>query len=52
VESKVLCKSTYLQNKKILIDIENKLLVAKEWDGEKGLGVWDYQTIIYKMDKQ
>ena len=43
-------KSTYLQNKNRLTDMENKLTVPK---GERG-AVWGWQTYttIYKIDKQ
>ena len=49
-------KGTYLRNRNRLMDIENRLVVAKgegEW-GRDGLGVWDQQmqTIIHRMDKQ
>ena len=43
-------KSTYLQNKNRLTDMESKLTVPK---GERG-AVWGWQTYttIYKIDKQ
>ena len=42
MKSEILLKSTYLQNKNRLTDIQNTLVVAKEGGiGEEGLGVWD-----------
>jgi len=40
VESKIQYKSTYLQNKSRLTDIENRLVIAKREERE-GMGVWD-----------
>ena len=56
VESKIWHEGAYLQNRNRLIDIENRLVVAKGetgW-GNDGLGFRDYQmqTSIYSMGEQ
>ena len=60
VESKIWHKWIYLQNRNRHRDRENRLVVAKEERGRRGID-WEFwisrllyimQTIIYRMDKQ
>ena len=48
MESEIWHKWTYLQNRNRLIDIENRLVVAKEWGRERdGLGVWGWCKLLH-----
>ena len=48
---KIWYKWTYLQNRNRVTDVENKIMVTKEGEGDK-LGDWNYHihTTIYKID--
>ena len=46
MESKIQSKSTYLQNKSILTDLGNRLVVAKGEVGREGIG-WEFGISSY-----
>ena len=48
MESKIWHRRTYLQNRNRLIDIENRLVVAKEVGGGSGID-WDFGVSSFKL---
>ena len=55
LESNIWQKGTYLQKRNKLMDMENRLVVAKmQGEGWEALEVWGYQlkTIVFGVDKQ